>query len=63
MISSVINEEILVMFVEKFDSVEALTNQKTMKAAKDKKLDEAVAVCMVYVKAFRRSTYVYLDQF
>ena len=34
----------LVTFVEKLDSAEALTARKTMKAAKDKKLDEAVAM-------------------
>ena len=34
----------LVTFVEKLDSAEALTARKIMKAAKDKKLDEAVAM-------------------
>ena len=38
------NEDKLVTLVEKLNSAEASTTQKTMKAAKDKKLDEAVAM-------------------
>ena len=38
------NEDKLVTFVEKLDSAEASKTRKTMKAAKDKKLDEAVAM-------------------
>ena len=38
------NEDKLVTFVEKLDSAEASTMRKTMKAAQDKKLDEAVAM-------------------
>ena len=38
------NEEKLVTFVEKFDSAEGSTKRKTMKAAKDRKLDEGMAM-------------------
>ena len=38
------NEEKLVTFVEKLDSAEGLAKRKTMKAAKDRKLDEATAI-------------------
>ena len=38
------NEDKLVTFVEKLDSAEASKTRKTMKAGKDKKLDEAVAM-------------------
>ena len=41
------NEDKLVTFVEKLDSTEASKTRKTMKAAKDTKLDEAVAMWFV----------------
>ena len=41
------NEDKFVTFVEKRDSAEVMKTRKTMKEAKDKKLDEAVATwCM-----------------
>ena len=53
------NEDKLVTFVEKLDSTKASTTRKTMKAAKDKKLDEAVAMWLC--KTFRRSSYIWTN--
>ena len=69
------NEDKLVTFVEKLDSTKASTTRKTMKAAKDKKLDEAVAMWfmqkrsegvpisgpILMAKALQRHTKLYPD--